>query len=190
MPHCAAPPFMQFSVGAGGEMADVQSIKLLEPVIIASCGARNAGDVVTSEECGESWEWILDHINYEVVAEPVAVVVTPPAEPVEPESTEEIPAAVVDSAEESPAEVVADVSPEQDVTPDVVPDATETTEVVLNEGDAATVEAVKSVLVVGKSRLKDLLEKTGLTEEVVSPVLIEANGFYVNQQGWYGLVKS
>lgn len=172
-------------------MADGQSIKLLEPVIIASCGARNSGDIVTSEDCGESWEWILNNINYEVVAEPVAVEVIQPMEPAEPEApVETLPADVVDSVEQAPAEVVADVPPEPVVVPDVVPDAAETTEVVINDGDAATVEAVKSVLASGKSRLKDLLEKTGLTEEVVSPVLTEANGFYVNQQGWYGLVKS
>lgn len=177
MPHCAAPHFIQFSVGAGGEMAYVQSIKLLEPVIIASCGSKNAGDVVTADDCGESWEWVLDHINYEVVTEPVAPVDVPPA-------------ADGDNGEESPVDVIIAVQPEPIAVPDVVPDTIESPVAVLTEDETATVEAVKSVLASGKSRLKDLLEKTGLTEEVVSLVLTEANGFYVNQQGWYGLVKN
>ena len=50
-------------------------------------------------------------------------------------------------------------------------------------------EAIKAVLSAGKGRLADVVEKSGLTEEVVSALLTEANGFYKNQQGWYGTVK-
>ncbi len=174
-------------------MADVQSIKLLEPVIIASCGAKNSGDVVTFEDCGESWNWIIDHVNHEVVAEPDAVEVTPPAEPSEQETQ---PTTVVDAVVEP--EVVQPVEPEAVVEPtevveppfvepQVVEPETEPA-VVLGE-ESQALEAIKAVLAIGKGRLADVVEKSGLTEEVVSALLTEANGFYKNQQGWYGTVK-
>lgn len=171
-------------------MEAVEQIRLLEPMIIPACGAKKAGDIVTPEDCGESWEWILSHGRFEVVAD-----VVPSVEPlVEPDSV--VPPVEPDHVIEPVVEPV--------VEPEVVEpqDAVETTEVVqpetvvqetepaaVSSEDAQALEAIKAVLSAGKGRLADVVEKSGLTEEVVSALLTEANGFYKNQQGWYGTVK-
>ena len=41
-----------------------------------------------------------------------------------------------------------------------------------------------------KYRIDDIVERTGLTEDVVVSALTEANGFQKNQQGWWKVVKS
>jgi len=173
-------------------MVTVEQIRLLEPMIIPACGRRNAGDVVTPEDCGESWEWILNHGRFEVVATDVPVV--EPAVVPEPE-------VVVDAVVEPEAdatEVVQPVEPETVAETTEVADTTvvepetvvtETEPVVVSDADSQALEAIKAVLSVGKGRLADVVEKSGLTEEVVSALLTEANGFYKNQQGWYGTVK-
>lgn len=123
-------------------MADSEgcvSIKLLQEVIIAACGVKKRGDVVTAEDCGESWDWVLQHVAHEVV------------------DGDQEPEEVVDT----PSEEAVDV-----------------------------LEKVKTLLADKKSRLDDIVEHTGLTEEAVSAVLTEENGFHKNQQGWWGIIKT
>ena len=184
MSRCATPHLFEQSIGAGVVMVTIEQIRLLEPMIIPACGRRNAGDVVTPEDCGDSWEWILNNGRFEVVADaaPVEPDAVPETEPiadvvVEPE---------VDATEVVPSgetEVVTDVV----VEPETV--VTDTEPAVVSDADAQALEAIKAVLSAGKGRLADVVEKSGLTEEVVSALLTEANGFYKNQQGWYGTVK-
>lgn len=172
-------------------MTVVEQIRLLEPMIIPSCGAKDSGDIVTPEDCGESWEWIINNARFEVVETDVPVVEQEVSEPesvdpdpvVEPEvdATEE-PEAVVDEVVETPVEEVAVTEVTEET---VVP-----TETVVTDEEAQALEAIKAVLSGGKGRLADIVEKSGLTEEVVSALLTEANGFFKNQQGWYGTAKS
>ncbi len=174
-------------------MVTVEQIRLLEPMIISACGARKAGDVVTPKDCGDSWEWILNHGRFEAVATDVPVVEHEVVAPLEPEVVPE--SAVVATEVVQPVEPVepeAVVEPTEVVEPQVVePETvvTETEPAVVASEESQALEAIKAVLAVGKGRLADVVEKSGLTEEVVSALLTEANGFYKNQQGWYGTVK-
>ena len=171
-------------------MVTVEQIRLLEPMIISACGARKAGDVVTPKDCGDSWEWILNHGRFEAVATDVPVVEHEVVAPLEPEVVPE--SAVVATEVVQPVEPEAVVEPTEVVEPQVVePETvvTETEPAVVASEESQALEAIKAVLAVGKGRLADVVEKSGLTEEVVSALLTEANGFYKNQQGWYGTVK-
>lgn len=176
-------------------MVTVEQIRLLEPMIISACGARKAGDVVTPKDCGDSWEWILNHGRFEAVATDVPVVEHEVVAPLEPE--------VVPEPEVVATEVVQQVEPETVVEPTEVVEppvvepqvveqetvVTKTEPAVVADANLQALEAIKAVLSAGKGRLADVVEKSGLTEEVVSSLLTEANGFYKNQQGWYGTVK-
>lgn len=179
-------------------MVAVEQIRLLEPMIIPACGAKKAGTIVTPEECGESWEWILNHGRFEVVSTDVPV--AEPEVDAPPELEVVVDAVVepeVDATEVvQPVEPEAVVEPTEVVEPPVVePQVVEPetvvaeTEPVVTSEESQALEAIKAVLSVGKGRLADVVEKSGLTEEVVSALLTEANGFYKNQQGWYGTVK-
>lgn len=190
MPRCVAPPLFEQSIGAGVVMEAVEQIRLLEPMIIPACGAKKAGDIVTPEDCGESWEWILSNGRFEIVAnavpnvEPV-VEPDPVVTPVEPET-------VIEPVVEPVVEPEVVEPPESVETTEVVEPETvvqETEPAVVAGEDAQALDAIKAVLSAGKGRLADIVEKSGLTEEVVSALLTEANGFYKNQQGWYGTVK-
>lgn len=170
-------------------MVAVEKIRLLEPMIIAACGAKKVGDVLTPEDCGESWEWILDNGRFEVVTMDVPVVEPEVVAPPEPEviADEVVEPEVVQPAEPEPVVEPTEVVEPQVVEPETVVAETEPAVVASEESQA--LEAIKAVLSVGKGRLADVVEKSGLTEEVVSALLTEANGFYKNQQGWYGTVK-
>ena len=54
--------------------------------------------------------------------------------------------------------------------------------------DASVISAVRTLLSDGKMQLKTIGQKTGISEEVIAPLLTEANGFTKNQQGWFSLV--
>lgn len=177
-------------------MVAVEQIRLLEPMIIPACGERKVGDVVTPEDCGESWEWILNHGRFEyvtadvpgaepeVVAPPEPEVVVDPV--VDPEPVVEPEADATEVVQQTEPEAVVEMTEVVDPTETVV---TETEPAVVADEESQALEAIKAVLSVGKGRLADVVEKSGLTEEVVSALLTEANGFYKNQQGWYGTVK-
>jgi len=167
-------------------MADSEgcvSIKLLQEVIIAACGVKKRGDVVTAEDCGESWDWVLQHVAHEVVdgdQEPEEVVDTPVDTPAD---------TPVDESDETSSDEDA---VETDETAEVVDGDQEPEEVVDTPSEEAVdvLEKVKTLLADKKSRLDDIVEHTGLTEESVSAVLTEENGFHKNQQGWWGIIKT
>ena len=148
-------------------MAD-QAIRLGEEVIIASCGVKKAGSVVTESECGESWQWILSQIPHEVLSEG---------------DVEAVEAAQESSVEEpETTEVTTEVTPEAIETP-AVP-------VLQTEEQSAAIDKLKTLLCDSKLRLNDIVEQSGVSEDIVSSVLTESNGFRKNQQGWWGLIKS
>ena len=151
-------------------MADSEiAIRLLEDVIIPACGVKKIGDIVTASDCGDSWEWMLQRSRHEVV------------------NPDDVP----DDVPEVADEVTADVS--DDVETAAVPDSevetpADSADVPATETDA--VAKIKEVLGEKKSRIDDICEDTGLSEDVVVAALTEANGFQKNQQGWWKIVKS
>lgn len=167
-------------------MADSEiAIRLLEDVIIPACGIKKAGDIVTASDCGDSWEWMLQRSRHKVVVpadapddapDDAADEVSEVADEVTTDVSDDVEAdAGVESEVETPAEGPAD-APE-------VPE----TEVA---GETDAVAKIKEVLGEKKSRIDDIVEDTGLTEDVVVAALTEANGFQKNQQGWWKVVKS
>jgi len=166
-------------------MSEKTSIKLDQDVIIPSCGFKTAGSVVTKEDAGDSYEWLLKNKIGHMVGEkrvvPVAAVLHAP-EDASPEP---------DESEEGDDKQDADVASET-LDPEVdVESETNDEEEVVNEQtpvtseDAAVIVAVKELLAQGKMHLKTIVQQSGLTEEVVAPLLTEANGFRKNQQGWF-----
>jgi len=151
------------------------AIRLLEDVIIPACGIKKAGDIVTASDCGDSWQWMLERSRHKVV------------------SLDDVPADAADEvsevADEATTDVSDDVETDTDAESESEVDAAESsnTEVA---GDTDAVAKIKEVLGEKKSRIDDICEDTGLTEEVVVAALTEANGFQKNQQGWWKVVKS
>ena len=151
------------------------AIRLLEDVIIPACGIKKAGDIVTASDCGDSWQWMLERSRHKVV------------------SLDDVPADATDEvsqvADEATTDVSDDVETDTDAESESEVDAAESsnTEVA---GDTDAVAKIKEVLGEKKSRIDDICEDTGLTEEVVVAALTEANGFQKNQQGWWKVVKS
>lgn len=177
-------------------MADSEiAIQLLEDVIIPACGIKKAGDIVTASDCGDSWEWMLQRSRHKVVVPADA-----PADATDEvsEVADEVTTDVSDDVEtdagtesesevETPVVVPADVPADAPV--DVPADGTEVPETeVATETDV--VAKLKESIGDKKYRIDDIVERTGLTEDVVVAALTEANGFQKNQQGWWKVVKS
>lgn len=155
------------------------AIRLLEDVIIPACGIKKAGDIVTASDCGDSWEWMLQRSRHKVV------------------SLDDVPADATDEVSEVADEATADVSDDVETDTDTDAESDSESEVDAAEssetevaGDTDAVAKIKEVLGEKKSRIDDICEDTGLTEEVVVAALTEANGFQKNQQGWWKVVKS
>jgi len=165
-------------------MADSEiAIRLLEDVIIPACGIKKAGDIVTASDCGDSWEWMLQRSRHKVV---VPADAPDDAADEVSEVADEVTTDVSDGVEaDTSAESESEVETPADAPTDV-PEASETE--VAGETDA--VAKIKEVLGEKKSRIDDIVEDTGLTEDVVVAALTEANGFQKNQQGWWKVVKS
>jgi len=138
------------------------AIRLSEDIIIPSCGYKTAGSVVTKEEAGASYEWLLKNDKGDLVGDQEA------AKAVVPAVIHEDP---VVSEEDKTEGDDGEVAKEQTL--------------VVSEDDAAVIKTVKELLVQGKMHLKTIVQQTGFTEESVSPLLTEANGFRKNQQGWF-----
>lgn len=153
-------------------MSEAKAILLHEDIIIPSCGMKYAGQVVTREEAGCSFQWLFDN-EFGEECDPDT-----PARVIEPEPED---VAIGDSA--IPEET--DGSTDESSDSDAESSATVTTE---SDVDVEVVGIVRTVLTEGKLQLKTILSQTGLTEEAVIPVLTEANGFKRNQQGWYSIV--
>lgn len=155
------------------------AIRLLEDVIIPACGIKKAGDIVTASDCGDSWEWMLQRSRHKVV------------------SFDDVSADATDEVSEVADEATADVSDDVETDTDTDAESDSESEVDAAEssetevaGDTDAVAKIKEVLGEKKSRIDDICEDTGLTEEVVVAALTEANGFQKNQQGWWKVVKS
>lgn len=151
------------------------AIRLLEDVIIPACGIKKAGDIVTASDCGDSWQWMLERSRHKVV------------------SLDDVPADAADEvsevADEATTDVSDDVETDTDAESESEVDAAESSKTEV-AGDTDAVAKIKEVLGEKKSRIDDICEDTGLTEEVVVAALTEANGFQKNQQGWWKVVKS
>lgn len=162
-------------------MSEKTSIKLDQDVIIPSCGFKTAGSVITKEDAGDSYEWLLKNEKGQLVSDNVSVVVVPSgaqiltapkgktAVQVDPAGTDATETDTEDEGE--PAE-----GDDGSVTSEEIPVTSE---------DAAVIVAVKELLTQGKMHLKTIVQQSGLTEEIVAPLLTEANGFRKNQQGWF-----
>jgi len=149
-------------------MSEKTAIKLDEEVIIPSCGYKAAGTVVTKAEAGDSYEWLLKNEKGHLVSDQVQSSATKVT--VGPEVVED------DDADQD-VDGESTVSDEGEVVNEQTP--------VVSEDDAAVIGTVKELLAQGKMHLKTIVQQTGFTEEVVSPLLTEANGFRKNQQGWF-----
>ena len=185
-------------------MADSEiAIQLLEDVIIPACGIKKAGDIVTASDCGDSWEWMLQRSRHKVVVpadDPADVPADAPEDATDEvsEVADEVTTDVSDDVEadagtESESEVetpvVVPADDPTDVPTDVPADGAEVPETeVATETDV--VAKLKESIGDKKYRIDDIVERTGLTEEVVVAALTEANGFQKNQQGWWKVVKS
>jgi beta-phosphoglucomutase-like phosphatase (HAD superfamily) len=174
-------------------MAEKTSIRLDQDIIIPSCGFRTAGTVVTKEEAGDSYEWLLrneiGHLVGQKTTAPIAAVVA--NEEVDVPEVDTIVQAIVES-EITEGDQEAEVTSETTVEPEgEIETETDDKEEVVNEQkpvaseDAKVIVAVKELLAQGKMHLKTIVQQSGLTEEVVAPLLTEANGFRKNQQGWF-----
>lgn len=167
-------------------MSEKTSIKLDQDVIIPSCGLKTAGTVISKQEAGDSYEWLLKNNIGHLVGQKTKVQVAQPVvesdEPTsDPEELDE------NDADDDEADADAETS---DSDEDVESETTDDGEVVneqtpVTSEDAAVIVAVKELLTQGKMHLKTIVQQSGFTEEVVSPLLTEANGFRKNQQGWF-----
>lgn len=155
--------------------SEAKAILLHEDIIIPSCGTKRAGDIVTREEAGCSFQWLFDN-QFGEPCDPDAKV-----KPVLPVKAEEVVVAEVDSDGESDdSDDESDGSDEESTE-----SQSDTEQPVASEADAEVIGILRTVLTEGKLQLKTILSQTGLTEEAVVPVLTEANGFKKNQQGWF-----
>lgn len=177
-------------------MADSEiAIQLLEDVIIPACGIKKAGDIVTASDCGDSWEWMLQRSRHKVVApaddpadapEDAADEVSEVADEVTTDVSDDVEA---DAGTESDSEVETPADAPVEVPADVPVDGAEVPETeIATETDV--VAKLKESIGDKKYRIDDIVERTGLTEDVVVAAMTEANGFQKNQQGWWKVVKS
>ena len=143
-----------------------------------ACGIKKAGDIVTASDCGDSWEWMLTRSRHKVVS-------LDDVEADAPEATGEV---AVEVTGEVTDEVATDVSDDVETETDSEPEVETPADTEVPATDV--VAKIKEVLGEKKSRIDDICEDTGLTEEVVVAALTEANGFQKNQQGWWKVVKS
>jgi hypothetical protein len=91
-------------------------------------------------------------------------------------------------ANDSPAPVVSDEPPAQ-TGEESDPTGDEDSELdSIVSDDASVISAIKMLLSEGKMQLKTIGQQAGIAEEVIAPLLTEANGFTKNQQGWFSLV--
>ena len=157
--------------------SEAKAILLHEDIIIPSCGTKRAGEVVTREEAGCSFQWLFENQYGEAIDPDL-----PRSNP-EPEQVN-VATGETTIAEETDAESDESSDSEGEASGEKVAE----TESVAPEVDAEVVSIVRNVLTEGKLQLKTILSQTGLTEEAVTPVLTEANGFKRNQQGWYSNV--
>lgn len=162
-------------------------IRLNQDVCIPGTGTRKSRQVVSQADCGDSWQWLLDNrfgtvLNEAEFAAAVAVAGPAPAD----ESDEDVDDDESDDESEDEEAEGSETSPEteQTASPEVEAPSAEP----LSEDQAAVLQQVKEHLKTGKAQLKTILLETGLTEDVVAPVMTEANGIRKNQQGWYGLI--
>lgn len=173
-------------------MADSEiAIQLLEDVIIPACGIKKAGDIVTASDCGDSWEWMLQRSRHKVVvpADAPADATDEVSEVADEVTTDVSDDVETDAGTESESEVETPVVVPADVPTDVSADGAEVPETeVATETDV--VAKLKESIGDKKYRIDDIVERTGLTEDVVVAALTEANGFQKNQQGWWKVVKS
>jgi len=158
-------------------MSEAKAIKLHEDITIPSCGLKRAGQVVTREEAGCSFQWLFDNQFGEE---------WDPAVPVPHAESEQADVAVGDDTVSEETDGETDESSDSDDEASATDTVTESP--VVSEGDAEVIGIVRTALTEGKLQLKTILSQTGLTEEAVIPVLTEANGFKKNQQGWYSNV--
>lgn len=177
-------------------MADSEiAIQLLEDVIIPACGIKKAGDIVTASDCGDSWEWMLQRSRHKVVV-PAEVPADAPEDAADEvsEVADEVTTDVSDDVEadagtESDSEVETPADAPVEVPADVPVDGAEVPETeIATETDV--VAKLKESIGDKKYRIDDIVERTGLTEDVVVAAMTEANGFQKNQQGWWKVVKS
>jgi hypothetical protein len=165
-------------------MSEKTSIKLDQDVIIPSCGLKTAGTVISKQEAGDSYEWLLKNNMGHLVGQKTKVQVAQPVVESETTSdTEELDADDADDEEEAAADSKASDSDDESETTDDGEVVNEQTPV--TSEDAAVIVAVKELLTQGKMHLKTIVQQSGFTEEVVAPLLTEANGFRKNQQGWF-----
>lgn len=160
-------------------MSKIVAIKLINNCIIAAIGECSAGEVFLKEDCGDSWDWLLEPHNR------VAVGLN------EDQYVEELEKAEAD--EELKAEEAGLVDTEQDeaVTEETsVASESESGQEQASDVGTDLVDGLTTILREGKKHIKSLVEATGSTEEELIAVLTEANGFHKNQQGWWGCVKS
>jgi hypothetical protein len=181
-------------------------IRLHQDVCIPSCGVKKARQIVSKADCGDSWQWLLENgYGRELTeAEYAEAIASPPPEmadeDVDGDDDDQEDEDVDDDELEGDPESSADAETEkpgaeQSVSPsegevDQLPENGSETPVSesLSEDQKSVLQAVKEHLSGGKARLETILLQTGLTEDVVTPVLTEANGFRRNQQGWWGLI--
>jgi hypothetical protein len=161
-------------------MAEKTSIKMDQDIIIPSCGFRAAGTVVTKEEAGDSYEWLLKNEKGQLVSDNVSVVPADPAILTAPKGKT---AVQVDPAGTDATET--DTEDEGELAEGDEGSVTSEETPVVSEDDAAVIGTVKELLAQGKMHLKTIVQQTGFTEDVVSPLLTEVNGFRKNQQGWF-----
>lgn len=179
----------------------ITGVRLRGDTIFSSCGLRKGGEIVTIAEAGDSWQWIIDSRAGEFIDDADIAADTesiPSVISESPEVADEVTTDVSDDVEtetETETETGAESNSESEFeTPVVVPadvpaDGTEVPETeVPTETDV--VAKLKESIGDKKYRIDDIVERTGLTEDVVVAALTEANGFQKNQQGWWKVVKS
>lgn len=164
-------------------------IRLNQDVCIPGTGTRKSRQVVSKADCGDSWQWLIDNRYGQVLNEAeyaAAIASTAPvqAEEVEDEDEQDDDDDESDASESEQSTEPASPAPAVEQSPAEPEKVAEP----LSEDQQAVLQTVKDFLATGKARLETILMQTGLTEEVVTPVLTEANGLRRNQQGWWGLI--
>jgi len=162
-------------------------LRIIVPVLVPGLGQLNTGDEITGDDASASRDWLIANGHAvdldddgEVVVPPVVVerqnvreAETRPT-PVGPTATGL--RAVTDQIEsELEANGVARLDDDVNVSHE---DA---------EKAARLVERIKAELGDGKLRIEAIAEALDVPKERLIPLLVEKNGFFKNQQGWYGV---
>ena len=163
-------------------------IRLSQDVCIPGLGVRKSRQVVSQSDCGDSWQWLVDNRFGTVLSEAdfAAAVEVPVPEASEDIDDEDQDEDGDDESDDEQTDNAESSSTETEKPESGEPEAT--TAEPLTEDQASVLKQVKDHLATGKAQLKTILLETGLTEDVVAPVMTEANGIRKNQQGWYGLI--